>query len=130
VNMLGVAEETQLMVASGVIAAGVKVYTAAGGKVQAEPTVAGTHYLVGHSITAAAADLDEIEVDPIPPIKLIVLAALTQTSNATIAGLNSTAVNPTKADFDALLVEAGKMQADVYRIAGALATASLVKVLA
>ncbi len=40
----------------------------------------------------------------------------TQTSNATIAGTHSTAVNPTKADFDALLVEAGKLQADFYSL--------------
>jgi hypothetical protein len=40
--------------------------------------------------------------------------ALTETSNATIAGLNSTAVNPTKADYDLLLAEAGKLQADFY----------------
>jgi hypothetical protein len=41
---------------------------------------------------------------------------LTQTSSATIAGLHSTAVNPTKADFDALLAEAGKLQADFYAL--------------
>jgi hypothetical protein len=40
----------------------------------------------------------------------------TQTSNATIAGLPSTAVNPTKADFDRLLAEAGKLQADFYSL--------------
>jgi hypothetical protein len=40
--------------------------------------------------------------------------ALTETSAGTIAGLNSTAVNPTKADYDLLLAEAGKLQADFY----------------
>jgi hypothetical protein len=45
---------------------------------------------------------------------------LTQTSSSTIAGLHSTAVNPTKADFDALLVEAGKLQADFYALVAKL----------
>jgi len=61
-----------------------------------------------------------VECEILAPRKLIVVAALTQTSNATIAGLNSTAVNPTKADFDAFLAEAGKLQHDFYVLSAAL----------
>jgi hypothetical protein len=48
------------------------------------------------------------------------VAALTQTAATQIAGLNSTAVNPTKSDHDLLLAEAGKLQADFYVLKAAL----------
>ncbi|ACB76697.1 hypothetical protein [Opitutus terrae] len=120
----------RLMVASEALAADVDVYTADGGKIQNEPAVAGTCYLVGRTRAAAAGNNSKVEVLPCKPIKLVVIAAPTQTADGTIAALNSTAVNPTKADFDALLAEAGKLQADYYALAAALATPALVKVLA
>jgi len=57
---------TVLGVASAAIAADVPVYTAAGGKLS---STGGTgKYLVGRSLTAAAADGDEFELQPYPPV--------------------------------------------------------------
>lgn len=72
VSLLGAAKESKPMIASAAIAAGVQVYTTADGKVQAKPAVAGTYYMVGTALTAAAADDDEIQVDPCVPIELVV----------------------------------------------------------
>lgn len=58
--------ETILGVASAAIAADVPVYTATGGKLS--PTTGTGKYLVGRSVTAAAADGDEIEIQPFPPV--------------------------------------------------------------
>ncbi len=63
---LGAAIGTTKMVANAAIAAGVPVYTAAGGKVNG--TFGATLYMVGRSFTAAAADGDEIEVIPCFPL--------------------------------------------------------------
>lgn len=120
VDLFAATGETRLMVASEAIAAGAYVFTAAAGKVQDEPAVAGTYYLVGRARTAAGADLDVIEVESCLPIKLTVLAALTST-DGTAAGA---------ADLAALKAEAEKIGDDVRAIAGALAASGLVKVLA
>ena len=72
VNLLGVIHRTVLMVASEAITAGERVFTAASGKVQDEPTDPGTYYCVGRAMTAASADGDEIEVEPCFPIALVV----------------------------------------------------------
>jgi hypothetical protein len=120
VELFGINAKTLPLVAKAAIGLGADVYSDGTGKVTVKPTAAGTYWRVGKAMTAAGADGDPIEVMPIRPRKLIVVAALTQTSNATIAGLNSTAVNPTKADFDALLAEAGKLQHDFYVLSGAL----------
>ena len=72
VQLFGASSRTILMVASEAITAGSEVYTAASGKVQNEPVVAGTYYRVGLALTAAAADLDELSVDPRDPVKYIV----------------------------------------------------------
>lgn len=57
--------ETILGVASGAIAADVLVYTAGSGKLT---STGGTgKYLMGRSVTAAAADGDEFELVPFPP---------------------------------------------------------------
>jgi hypothetical protein len=66
VAVLGAAKGTRLMVASGVIAAGVKVYTDAAGKVTS--TLDAAQYLVGISLSAAAADGDVIEVAHAVPL--------------------------------------------------------------
>lgn len=65
---------TKKMVAAGEIALGARVFTADGGKVQAEPAVAGTYYEVGASLTAAAADGDIIEVRDCAPVRVQVVA--------------------------------------------------------
>jgi hypothetical protein len=119
VVVLGSSIETQLAIASAAIAAGIPIYTAAAGKVQSEPTAAGTYYMVGYSITAAGADGDKIEFDPITPIKVVVIAALTSTNGTAAAA----------ADLAALKVEAEKIGDDVRALAAALATPALVKVL-
>jgi len=72
VNLLGRNTQTDLMVASEAIADDVDVYTAASGKIQNEPAVAGTYYLVGHSLGSAAAVGDELEVDSCHPIAFVV----------------------------------------------------------
>lgn len=72
VALLGAAPSTRKMVASEAIDAGEKVYTAASGKVQDLPAGAGTYYCVGTALTAAAADGDEIEVDPAPAERTVV----------------------------------------------------------
>ncbi len=72
VSLLGAAQGTRLMVASEALSAGDKLYTAAGGKVQNLPGSAGTYYLVGVALTAAAADGDELEVLPCFPVAAVV----------------------------------------------------------
>jgi hypothetical protein len=119
VELLGVTNRTLPMVAAGAIAIGADVYATAAGKVDVKPTAAGTYWRVGVALTASGANNDPIEIALSKPRKLIVIAALTNTAGD-IADTNSTAVNPTKADFDSLLVAAGKLQADFLVLAAAL----------
>lgn len=121
VELFGVTDRTLPLVAAGAINAGVDAYSNGAGKVTTKPTAAGTYWKVGRTLTASVADGDSIEVAASKPRKLIVLAALTNVAGD-IADTNSTAVNPTKADFDSLLVAAGKLQADFLLLAAALAT--------
>lgn len=72
VSLLGAATESKPMIASEAIAEGDQVYTAADGKVQGKPVVAGTYYMVGTALTAAAADGDEISVDPCVAIETVI----------------------------------------------------------
>lgn len=58
--------EPRIMIASKAIAAGVRVYGTAGGKVT-DAVVSGA-YLVGESLKAAAADGSEFEVLPLSPV--------------------------------------------------------------
>jgi hypothetical protein len=71
VNLLGKGP-TKKMVASAVIAAHVRVFQAAGGKVQTLPGAAGTYKCIGTSVSAAAADNDVIEVNDHAPFDVIV----------------------------------------------------------
>ena len=57
---------TKLVIASKAIAAGVRVYATAGGKVT-DAVVAGA-YLVGEALTAAAGDGSELEIMPLSPV--------------------------------------------------------------
>jgi len=72
VNFLSVAKSTRKVVASEAIVIDAELYTAADGKVQNEPAVAGTYYLVGRALRAASADLDVIEMEPVFPIAFVV----------------------------------------------------------
>lgn len=74
VNLLGRNTQTDLMVASEALAANVDVFTAAGGKIQNEPAVAGTYYWVGRTLEAADADGDVIEIDSRAPTAFVVPA--------------------------------------------------------
>lgn len=109
-----------VLTASEAIAQDALVYTAANGKVQDEPATAGTYYLVGKASTAAAGDGKKLVVTPLPPVKLVVVAAFTST-NDTAAGA---------ADLAALKAEAEKIGDDVRKLGTAFASAALVKVLA
>lgn len=106
VELLGIGPETRLMIASENIAAGVNVFTAASGKIQDEPAVAGTYWLVGRSLTAVTdyANSPKIEVLPCKPIKLVVIAALTApvTAAGSDAGTTQTLANACKADLLAI----------------------------
>ncbi len=121
VELLGVTDRTLLMVASEAIAVGADVYAAASGKVQDEPAVAGTYYKVGRAVRAAAANLDEIEVQAHAPVKMVVVAAFTST-NGTAAAASGSLAN--------LAAEAEKIGDDVRALGAALSTPALVKVLA
>lgn len=57
---------TKLVIASKAIAAGVRVYATAAGKVT-DAVVSGA-YLVGETLTAAAADGAELEIMPLSPV--------------------------------------------------------------
>lgn len=57
---------TRLVIASKAIAAGVRVYATAGGKVT-DAVVSGA-YLVGETLTAASGDGKELEIMPLSPV--------------------------------------------------------------
>jgi hypothetical protein len=117
---LSLTERTLPLVAAEAIAAlYTDLYMTAAGKVGLKPTAAGTYWKVGRNLTLAGAANDPVEVQLCEPRKLIVLAALTSAAGD-IADTNSTAVNPTKSDFDSLLVAAGKLQADFHLLVAAL----------
>lgn len=120
VQLPGAINRTVKVLAGAAIAAlNQDMYLTAAGKVVIKPTAAGTYWKVGRNLTLADAANDPVEVVLCEPRKLIVLAALTNTTGD-IADTNSTAVNPTKADFDSLLVAAGKLQADFLLLAAAV----------
>lgn len=90
VAILGAVPGTVLMVGSEAIDADEPVYAAASGKVQDEPGVVGTYWLVGKAIDACAGDGGQFEVAPCKPVKVVVIAnastlAQTQAAMATPA---------------------------------------------
>ncbi len=123
-QLLGATDTTRRMVASGVIAAGVKVFTDASGKVQALPTAIGTYWNVGVSLTAAAADGDVIEVDPCEPVACIAIAALGNANGAIAALTSSTAT--VQAEFNALRDACETLADDVRAISTALSSAKII----
>lgn len=91
IAFLGAAPGTVRMVGSEAIAAGADVYTAASGKVQDEPTSAGTYYHVGRAITACSADGDTFEVTPRLP-QLVKVIASGSDLNAVKAAMSGGAI--------------------------------------
>jgi hypothetical protein len=71
VDLLGISNKTMLMVPSEALSAGEEVFTAADGKIQDLPTVAGTYYSVGYALEVGAADIP-CEVLHHSPRKLVV----------------------------------------------------------
>lgn len=119
---------TVLMTASAAITANAAVYGTASGKIDDT----GSGPVVGYAEEAATANGDVIEVLIRGVISADSLAGASQaavvasSTNGAIASVNSTAVNPTKSDFDALLVEAEKVGDDARAaivLANALRTA-------
>ncbi len=125
-KLLGVGEQTAMLVASGALNAGVSLYAAASGKVQGEPTTAGTYYLIGRALTSATGDGDVLEAETIAPVKVVVLAALTSGQNSTTA---ATDLGTSEALANALKSDHNKLQTDVAALAAALASPGLVKIL-
>lgn len=72
VDLLGLNEDTERMIASAAIAAGDMVSAAASGKIQTLPATTGTYYIIGRAKTAAASSGDQIEVVPCFPIQRVV----------------------------------------------------------
>lgn len=89
IGVLGAIKGTVLMVGSEAITKGEPVYTAANGKVQDEPAVAGTYYLVGRALTDCSGDGGIFEVTPCLPQLVKVIAngsTLAQTQAAMVNG--------------------------------------------
>lgn len=128
VQFLGATAETRRVVASEAIAANAEVYTAASGKVQDEPVVAGTYFKVGIARLAAAADGDVIEIDPCEPIRLVVIAALGNTNNE-IGGLTISAVYD-QAEVTALRDKTEELADDVRALQAALTSGKVVTIAA
>ncbi len=123
----GVSPQSVLITASGTLAAGAYIYAAANGRVQGEPTSAGTYYLVGRALTASSGAGDQIEVETCVPVKLIVLAKPTSTAAAINALTFSS--TPTQAQAQALQSAVATLATDFLAITSAAATPTLLKVL-
>jgi hypothetical protein len=129
VNPLNRSESSRRLRCATALAANIDLYTAANGFVQAEPTVAGTYWRVGRSSALAVQEgSSNYVIDAVThaPIKVVIIAALTSSQNATTngsdAGTTQTLANALKVSYNAL-------QADVAALGAALATPAEVKVL-
>lgn len=127
IELLGGSKRTLLMVASEAIDAGEYVYTAALGKIQNEPAVAGTYYLVGKALSDAAADGDLVEVQHCLPIKVVVQATFGNTD--TEIGALTISGTYTQAEVVALRDKAEELADDVRAIRTSLAAPALLKIL-
>ncbi len=127
VASLNATDETRKLVASEAIAHGADLYTAASGKVQDEPAVAGTYYRIGKARQAASADGDVIEAETHSPIKVVVIAALGNANNE--IGALPISDPPTEAEVEALRDKCEELADDVRALGAALATPAEVKVL-
>lgn len=70
VNLLGLNEDTERMIASGAIAVDALLTTDAAGQVRTVPAAAGTYWVLGKAKTAAAAQNDQVEVIPCFPYQV------------------------------------------------------------
>ncbi len=117
---------TTLMIPTGVVTQGADVFTDAAGKVQAEPTVAGTYWLVGRSLTTGVAD-KPMEVADCQPVRVVVLALLGNV-NSEIGALTSSSTT-TQAEFNALRDKCEELADDVRAMARLGGSPALLKVL-
>jgi len=67
VNILGLNEDTERMIASGAVALDNMLTTDASGQVRAVPSASGTYWIVGKAKSAAVAAGDQVEVVPCFP---------------------------------------------------------------
>ena len=74
IGLLGALEGTVPVIGSEAITVDQDIYTAAGGKVQNTPAVAGTYWRIGRSFTACDGDGDEFYIVPCFPQKVIIVA--------------------------------------------------------
>jgi hypothetical protein len=123
----GVSPQSVLVTASGAITVGAYLYAAANGRVQGEPSSAGTYYLIGRALTAATGAGDQIEAETCVPVKLIILAKPT----STVAAINALTFSstPTQAQVQALQSAVATLATDFLAVTGAAATPTLMKVL-
>lgn len=129
VRPLSVGIKTRKVRVATAIAANVDLYVAANGFASALPAVAGTYYRIGRT-SALAVQIGSgdylAEFVPCAPIKVVVIAALTSSQNATTngsdAGTTQTLANALKVSYNAL-------QVDVAALGAALATPAEVQVL-
>ena len=70
VNILGLNEDTERMIAGAPIAIDALLTTAADGQVQTLPAAAGTYWVLGKAKTAALAQNDQVEVIPCFPYQV------------------------------------------------------------
>lgn len=73
VRLLGLHQEGAIGIASAAIAAGDLLVPAANGKLRTLPAAAGTYYITGRALKAAAADGDQVELVPCFPVQRVVV---------------------------------------------------------
>ncbi len=128
VELFGSSNQTSIMVASEAMAVGDKVYTAAGGKVQNEPAVAGTYWRIGTVIgNPAAGDGDRVEVETHNPVKVVVIALLGNVDDE--IGTLAISAAYAQAEVTALRDKTEELADDVRALAAALSSPAEVKVL-
>lgn len=72
VALFGASECTLKVQAAAAIAQGDFVVAGAAGQIRTLPVAAGTYYIIGRALTAAAAQGDIVEIDPSVPIQRVV----------------------------------------------------------
>jgi len=72
VNILGLNEDTERMIASSAIAIDNLLTTGAAGQIRTVPSATGTYWVIGKARTAALAQYDQVEVIPCFPYQVVV----------------------------------------------------------
>jgi hypothetical protein len=109
---------TLKVIAGGVIGKNARVIWDTDGVVITKPTGAGSARTLGRKLSqgnCASGDIIEV-LDVIEPLRVATVVAAPAAAvnvNGAIAGLNSTAVNPTKGDYDLLLAATETLADDV-----------------